>query len=74
MNSIPNQLWQHPGKRRYYRLQVMTDLFGELYLIRSRGSLDTTKWNYKTELLSDWREIQIRLARISFDLPTTNAR
>lgn len=55
MESDITQLWNNPVKRRYYRVQVMFDLFGDLCLVRSWGSLDTARGNSKVELLAGWQ-------------------
>ncbi|HRJ52258.1 MAG TPA: WGR domain-containing protein [Candidatus Thiothrix moscowensis] len=65
MTTGISQCWRHPGKRRYYRVQVFPDLFGSLCLVRSWGSLDNARGNCKTEPITDWQEAQRRFKRIS---------
>jgi hypothetical protein len=38
--------WIHPAKRRYYRVQVLVDLFGTRTLVCSWGSLDSCRGNW----------------------------
>ena len=64
MEQPVSQLWKNPLKRRYYRVQVAPDLFGELCLVRSWGSLDTARGNCKMERLHDWQEAKRRVARV----------
>lgn len=64
MESSLTQLWKNPAKRRYYRVQIAPDLFGELCLVRSWGSLDTARGNSKTEVLPSWQDAQRHLSKI----------
>jgi predicted DNA-binding WGR domain protein len=65
MKSSLTQLWKNPETRRYYRVQVAPDLFGDLCLVRSWGSLDTARGNSKLEVLPGWQEAQRHLDKIS---------
>jgi predicted DNA-binding WGR domain protein len=65
MKSSLTQLWKNPAKRRYYRVQIAPDLFGDLCLVRSWGSLDTARGNSKLEVLPRWQEAQRHLDKIS---------
>lgn len=64
MENSLTQLWNNPETRRYYRVQVAPDLFGDLCLVRSWGSLDTARGNSKLEVLPDWQEAQRHLHKI----------
>lgn len=65
MENSLTQLWKNPTTRRYYRVQVAADLFGDLCLVRYWGSLDTARGNSKTEVLPSWQEAQRHLSKIS---------
>ncbi len=65
MDYHTSKLWKNPATRRYYRVIVAPDLFGELNLIRVWGSLDNARGNHKTERLADWQEVNTRLEQIS---------
>lgn len=45
-------LWHHLEKRRYYRVYVQQDLWGNTCMIRSWGSLDTAAGNYRIDPLA----------------------
>jgi hypothetical protein len=52
-SQIPSHLlWVNQAKRRYYRLRCCRDLFGEIYLVRTWGSLDSGRSNVKIHYLS----------------------
>ena len=55
MKTPINQLWINPIKRRYYRAYLCTDLFGDIFLQRSWGSLITAQSGTKQELLKSWQ-------------------
>lgn len=65
MENSLTQYWKNPTTRRYYRVQIAPDLFGELCLVRSWGSMDTARGNSKMELLRSWQEAQQHLSKIS---------
>lgn len=57
--------WIHVGKRRWYAVLVIQDLFGDRVLIRSWGSLDSRRGGEKREVLLSAAEIEARLAAIA---------
>ncbi|ODS22760.1 hypothetical protein AB835_12300 [Candidatus Endobugula sertula] len=50
-------LWIHEQKQRYYRLTVNRDLFGDLCLVRTWGSLVDDCGGSKTEVLDNERSL-----------------
>lgn len=44
--------WIHPQKRRWYTVYLIRDLFGDLILIRTWGSLDTQRGGEQRLLLN----------------------
>jgi len=57
--------WVHPEKRRWYTVIATSDLFGDLVLIRSWGSLDNQRGGEMREILSSKEEIKDRLRIIA---------
>ena len=55
MNEAINQLWINPKKRRYYRVYLCIDLFGDIFLQRTWGSLNTAHSGSREELLECWQ-------------------
>lgn len=64
MNNSISQSWSHAVKRRYYRVDIAPDLFGDLCMVRSWGSLDTARGNSKMELVPCWQVATQRLEQI----------
>ncbi|ODS23606.1 hypothetical protein AB835_08315 [Candidatus Endobugula sertula] len=52
-------LWIHEQKQRYYRLTVNRDLFGDLCLVRTWGSLVDDRGGSKTEVLDNERSLAV---------------
>ncbi len=50
-------LWINRTKQRYYRLTVNRDLFGDLCLVRTWGSLVDDRGGSKTEVLGNERSL-----------------
>ncbi|MDX9987387.1 MULTISPECIES: WGR domain-containing protein [Thiothrix] len=65
MNNSISQSWSHAVKRRYYRVDIAPDLFGDLCMVRSWGSLDTARGNSKMELVPCWQVATQRLEQIA---------
>lgn len=61
-----NQLWHHFEKRRYYRVYLIRDLWGQKCIVRSWGSLDTHSGGFKIMNLeeSSFKEAIERINRM----------
>jgi predicted DNA-binding WGR domain protein len=49
-----NRIWINMEKRRYYRAVVQLDLFGDLTITRSWGSLDNNRGQVRTETINTY--------------------
>lgn len=46
-------LWINHEQRRYYRVHLLTDLLGDLVVVRDFGSLDSQRGRVVTTVVSD---------------------
>jgi len=64
METPIHRLWVNALKRRYYRAYLSTDLFGQICLQCSWGSLDSLKGGSRVEYPTHWAEGLSRLDAI----------
>jgi len=50
--------WVHHTKRRYYRVHVTRDLFGDLAVIACWGSLDSNHGNWRRTRLQSQEDLE----------------